>query len=582
MSEGARPAGGAGAAGSRSWAAFWVVGSYLAMSAVFSWPAARFDPGVLVTRHFDLLPAVWLLERAPGTFPNMVHAASAWPFGESLARVDSYLLLGMAWLNGGRLPAWSLVALLTWLGPAINAISAEFTARRALGVARPWSWIAGCAYGFSGVAATAILEGHIYHLLNPWLPLLLWSLWRGLGEDGRRLHGLYAGLFFAAGLFTTAYFGVAGALLIVVLLLSRPRRAARLLPGLVVVAAMSGGYYVWLFSMGGRWADGQVQPDLFLRMGSVTLGGLAVWSEALDLRHHSIATPVGFAVFWSMGLAPVVLAGRRRWRVLFGVALLAVFIALGRTVRADLGAQGYGSPLALLVNLPGLAFFRFPVRLMWLYSLASGLVAAMVLEALAERVRSRWLWPVLLAAALEALVGNGMPYRIHRGIAQVPSAYALAPGDKTVLDLFGAAFDRSSGEVEMWARNLSCYYQATHGRPIFEVCIGTSIDSPRELVDRWLAMRLMQFQDEGGAAVGPQRVADRLAELDVGAVVLHGDFYRPNDRDAVEAGLRRVLGPPLGESWDGGEHVLVFAVSGRDGGSSGPERAYAAVVSDLR
>jgi hypothetical protein len=53
--------------------------AFLAVSAAFSWPTARFDPDVLVTRHFDLLPSVWLLDSAGG---------SAWPVGERLSRVE--------------------------------------------------------------------------------------------------------------------------------------------------------------------------------------------------------------------------------------------------------------------------------------------------------------------------------------------------------------------------------------------------------------------------------------------------------------------------------------------------------------
>ena len=60
------------------------------------------------------------------------------------------------------------------LGTALNAFTAERSAASDLGVGRPASLLAGIAYGYSGIAGNVILEGHVYHLLNPWLPLL-WS-----------------------------------------------------------------------------------------------------------------------------------------------------------------------------------------------------------------------------------------------------------------------------------------------------------------------------------------------------------------------------------------------------------------------
>lgn len=586
-----------------------VLAFYGAVAAVWTWPAVRFDPDLLPTRHFDLLPMIWLLERAPGTFPGMLHRASAWPLGESLARVDSYVLLAVAWLNGGRIPAWILARLLLWLGPAVSALAAERCAARGLGVPRPWSLLAGLVYGFSGIAASAALEGHAFHLLAPWLPLLCLALLEGtarIGNDGAPRStrhalawGLAAAVAWSLGLFTTAYLGIAGAVLAAALLVRAPlartadgRRGggrsllplATFLPG--VLAA--GAYYTWLFARGGRWADGEVNPTLFLRMGSTTLGGLAAASEAVDLGWHSIAAPVGFVGFWLLLLAPVVLVRRPGWRTLTLVGLGALLFTLGRSIRADVDARAWISPVALLADLPGLQYFRFPIRLAWLYALCAGLVGSAVLARLADLARAlprpphpAWLRAVLVLAVLDVFVGTGLPGRLRRQVAATPSAYGAAPEDRAVLDLYGEAFDRSSGELEMWARNLACYHQAWHGRPIFEVCIGTSVESPRELAGRWVGMALLAAETAGDPDLALDRVRSRLQDLGVGAVALHPDFFRPSDARALARSLEALLGAPLAESRDGGEHLLVYGVAAPSAPVD-PAGAWARLVGELR
>jgi hypothetical protein len=530
-----------------------VFASYLAISVAFTWPLARFDPGVLVTRHFDLYPSIWLMERARVVFPRLHDAATAWPFGENLARVDSYLLLLLGWLDAGTLGAQRLASLVALLGPAIGALAAERCASRAFGVRRPWSWIAGCAYGFSGINATALLEGHIHHVLNPWLPLLLETAWTANEGEDRWKPGIAAGIFWTLALYTTAYAGVMGAVLLLVVILRGGLE--RLLPGMLLVAIPSGAFYLWLFSSGDRWTDGYpTEPWMVWRMGSLTLGGLAGWSDAFDERTHSLSAPVGFTTFWLMLFAPLILRKERGWRTLVGISLIALFLAMGRSIRLGLLGGAWWSPTAILMGVPQLEWFRFPARLARIYALCGGVVAARVADTLARGLGTRWVAPTLAMCVADAIVGTGLPWRLRSQIATVPSAYDAAPEGRAVLDLYAPSLDRSGVEVEMWSRVLSCYYQAHHQRPILEVCIGTQINSPREVVSDWLSLRLLSADEDMDA--------DRslLAALGVGAVALHADLYRPSDRRAMIAALTRMLGEPAADTTDGGEHVVLFTV----------------------
>lgn len=511
---------------------------FLAVSAVFSWPAALLDPTRLATRHADLYPTIWLLDTAP----LLNNHQTAWPVGESLARVDSWVFLALAkvfhgWISGGR-----IAMAVAWFGPAVGAAAAEWCATKAFRVPRPWSLIAGFSWGFSGIAATALLEGHVHHLLNPWIPLAYGFAIRAGRPAGRWFDAGFAGLAWSLALYTTAYAGVVGA----VLMLSTgiARRPFRMLAaGIPAIPAGLG--YAWIFAQGGAWSDASHR---IVELGTTSLGGLAGWSEAIDTGAHSIGAPLGWTVFWLFLCAPVVLRGERDWRVPWGIAVLGLILALGPTIQLVPGGASMASPFAFLQGFRGVNWFRFPVRFAWLYAMCGGIVAA--------RVAARLAAPrlVVLFCAIDVLFAAGMPFRLHRQLGTTPSAYDAAPEEGAILDLFALTLDRSAGEVELWERNLGCFYQGHHRRPIMEVCIGTGVDSPREIADRWLTAQLLASPPSG------EPIALRLANLGVGAVALHRDFYRAADALAIETGLTSALGPNVGDTHDGGERVQLWRV----------------------
>ena len=517
---------------------------FLAVAVVWTWPAAHLDPEVLVSRQFDLYPTVWLLARAHDVPLNLVHAESAWPVGELLARADSFVLLALGWLFGW-IDARVLAASLTVLGPAVSAWAAERCAARAFGVPAPASWIAGLAYGFSGVAATAVLEGHVYHAFDPWLPLLLWAAVRA--NEGRWVHGVAAGAAWALALFTTAYAGIVGAMVLgaVVLRGVLARRFAGLAAGLVAVPA--GLWYVSIYRVGGGFSDGHPSTsEQAWNAGTATLATLAGWSDAVDLRSHSVGAPLGLFTVGLCVVAPVVLRGKSHWRLLFLLAVLGVAIALGRYIRVEAGGTAYWTPVSLLMQIPGVEVFRFPARFAWLWALCGGMVAARVF---AELARTRWLlWSGLILAFGQVFLGTGLPWRLRAQIGTVPSVYGAAEG--AVLDLWPRPADRSSGELELWGRALGCYYQAFHRHPTLEVCLGTSVDSPRERVDRWLTTGLLR---------GDPGLVEGLQALGIGTVVLHAGLYGGADREALTEAMTLRLGEPARSS-DGGERVASWHV----------------------
>jgi hypothetical protein len=535
-----------------------VAAGFLVLAAMFTWPAARLDPSTLVTRHFDLYVSIWLMEQAVEGFPRLLASGSGWPGGESLARADSMLMLGLAWAGRGLVSGWLLATLFTWLGPALNAIAAEHCARRVLAVQRPWSLLAGLAFGFSGIAALAVLEGHVYFLLAFWLPLMITTAWTGPDRGLPWGRGLVLGALWSGALLTSAYLGIPATLLLLVLVVARPRRVLRLLPTAAVVALPVAAWYLWVFSHGAA-GPGQPKPELILAVGTATVANLTTWTAHLDQVGHSLGAPLAFTSLFLLGLAPLLLRRQGGWKALAALAVLALGLCFGRAFQLSAGGPALPSPAALLVHLPGIEVFRFPIRFAWLYTLCGGLVAAAALQALARRMPAWAVAPVLLLAAGEALVGTGLPWRVDRAMAAIPSAYDAAPQGLAVLDLYGRSLDGTDNELEMWARSLGCYYQAHHGRPVLELCVDTEVDSPRERLEAQLAALLLDPRTSPAVLDQARR---EIAREGVGAVALHHDFLRPADAQALHAGLEAMLGPAAASSADGGERVALFLVAG--------------------
>lgn len=528
-----------------------VFGAYWALWTAVSWPLALVPfGGRLATRQFDLYASAWLVDTAPSAFPDMVSTASAWPLHELLSRADSYVLLLLGWLNMGILPGATVCALVGWLGVPVSAWFAERCAGDGFGVPRPWSLVAGLCYAFSGIVATALLEGHVYQLLNPWLPMLWWGWQRAGRGDGVR-PGVVVGVAFAGALFTTAYFGVFAIALLGMLALDQPRIARRIAPAVAAIALPAGLYYTWLFRISSRFQDTDASSaQYFLRMGTVSVAQLIGWDPAADIGSHSLT---GALPMMGLPLAIGVIACTRKSRALpLGLAAVAILCALGRTWHWDAGDAGLDLPVDQLL-FPQLAYFRFPVRALWLATLIIGVQAARTLGTLGPRA-PRLAAGALVLALLDAVVGPGLPWRMAAPIAGLPSGYLALPEGRAVLDLWAQPADRSSGEMEMWSRNLTCYYAGQHGRPTPEVCIGTGVRSPREILDAWVTQRAL-------AGDHAEEIATTLADLGYGGVVVHADVYRPGDVTSLDDGLAAALGPAAADTADGGEHIVVFTVA---------------------
>ncbi len=198
---------------------------FLLLAVIWTWPAIL-APG-LVGRMPDAAGTAWFLWASPRLLLNLHDGLTGWPAGVTYGRPDSYLLLLvgplLSWVGPARAHAWIAV-----FGLAASAWGAEAFART-LGARAPWSGLAGLAFAFTGLASSALLEGYVYHLVNPWLPLLALSWFRATRPKGTVGQGLAAALFFVLCLLTTAWMALAAMPLVVGFLAAALLRQGRAL-----------------------------------------------------------------------------------------------------------------------------------------------------------------------------------------------------------------------------------------------------------------------------------------------------------------------------------------------------------------
>lgn len=543
---------------------------FSAVSVAFSWPLLLHLDRATVTRQVDVYGAIWLVQAVQAVSSSML-SPTAWPVGQDLWAGDSLLMLLVARV----LHAWTwpvvFISAVTLAGPVLSAWAAERFAARILGAAFPWSLVAGLGYGFSGLVATTLLEGQVYALVAPWLPLLAGAWITALGPEARLRHGLLAGLFWALCLLTTAYLGVAASLLVVGIAASeaRPGRT-RIRPPLAAaaVALPVGGAYVALLrralagSSGDTLASTLAAPG---QWGSSTLASLAAPYPGIDLFDHSMGPTLGWTCFLFALLAPVVLGRPGPWRGLLATSLVLLVASLG----PQIGPVFRETWLLTwtIWDAPGLDGFRFPCRLLAVSMLGFATVAAAVLTRLA-RGRPWWVAPVFGLILVDIFGIGKVSARTGTTFVETPSAYRAVSSEGALLELL-PRFGPRETDLDIYFRHLSGTFAGAHGRPVVHAwgsdvhgVNGARSGAPGARVGAALDLWIFagRCPDRGDGT--PCDVAGWLAGLGIGSVAVRPHLWLRQDRGLVAARLEEVLGPPVAESTDAGDWVRVHRVPG--------------------
>ena len=291
----------------------------------WTWPAIAAGPDV-VGRHFDSLGTVWVIDAATRLGFALFDSFTVWPIGVTYSAIDSWVLLPFAWL-GNRFDAAAVHGWVQVVGVAASAFAASRFARE-VGAKSPYDLVAGLCFMGSGLAAAALLEGHVYQVFNPWMPLMGLFLWRCSKPSAKVTDGIYAALFFSLSLFTSGYIGLSAGLLGLGLGIPALLHASAKKPILVAGAlSMVVGYvYIDLFTAAQQPGAANASVEA-LRKGSLALTSLGPPSAGVDRAGHSWALVISAAmVALSMVACRMKAAGSMRLVV---TAVVTVFISMG-------------------------------------------------------------------------------------------------------------------------------------------------------------------------------------------------------------------------------------------------------------
>lgn len=519
--------------------AFW-----LFFAVVFTWPAAVAGPTQLVGRNLDALNTTWAISAAWRLLRGGLHdPLTGWPTGMDYPNFDSYTLLIIGAV-GGWVGAVPLQAWLQVLGVAITGWASAWSARR-LGADGPYPTLAGVLVAGSGLSATVLLEGHVYHLLAPFLPLALATWWVALGPEGRRRDGAITGVLFALCAFTTGYFGVAAGLAIGIMTLAtllfgpRPRWTV-LGAALAVAGPISVAYVGWFI---GQRPEGGGNSSSALTYGSAHLLSLVTATPEVDRMGHAMTFALSPVLLALWVLAPFTLGESTRWRPLYVTAGVAFVLSLGPSLVADPGHVLLDWPWGGLLSDVFYSFFRFPLRMGWVFLVAGSVTASLVATAIAPRL-GRWGYLLLAFALLDSFFRVGMPAR--QAALPVGHSTALNTGEGAVFSLVPAVVGAHDEGTREWLASLACLDQAQHGRAIAQDCIGTLADEASA-----------QSASLVGSLLAGQGLGEGFGALDYAAISIEPDLFREGDRARLTAALRRVDAQPRASA-DGGRFVEVY------------------------
>ncbi len=525
---------------------------WLLLAAAWTWPALMAHDNAIVGRHYDALGTTWVIDAAPRFLPDFKDTLTSWPTVADYRRLDSFVLLLLSilfrGLSAARLHGWMQI-----LGVATSAWAAQGFAR-AVGARRPWDMIGGLSFAFSGLAANALLEGYVYHIVCPWLPLFAWVWHRGMSDSGKWHHGLLSGILFGLCLLSSAYLGLAAAVIAGVFFLGSvlQRRKIPWAPTLFAAAIILPLVIALANLYGISEGLSRDMTESTARQASAHLLSIVGATPELDRAQHSLALELSPLVLALVIIAPIILRKRRRYRILMWTAIVGILLAMGPAIAVSDTMLLCRSPLALLLGTPFEVVLRFPFRYGWIWNLCAGALAAIVVTELSQR-RVRLTPLLLLVALFHAFFIIGLPARQRTLTWVTPVVYTENTGP--LLDLVPVQGSPPLYD-EMWFHHLACVYQMDHGQVIAANSVDTTPESqPQVRLGQWTTQALLQGRS--------QEAKVELAALGFRTLIFHSDYFLTEDRERIDAalstfgGLRRV-------STNGGLRVIAQPIPPAD------------------
>ena len=518
-------------------------------SVLFTWPLIVSPNGIIISRQFDVYVLSWMLHITPEM--NDLHTSlSNWPVGQSLNRTDSLLMMILAFVVQGHLNPWTLISLTSILGVASSIWAAEKFARVVGKVDAPYSYFCGIQYGLSGVALVTLLEGPLYLLIIPWLPLMATQLWLFI-QAPSKVRILLVSIYWTLSLLTSAYLGLTATLTVLWMVgwhlytTSSSTPKIRDWLQLFTTLLLLGMSYVLLF-----FAQGEATRTLdnnTLDTGSITLSNALTWSPKTDLVFHSNGPVIGVFALAALAFAPFLCSGKS-WKSWWGLAVLSIGLSFGRHI--GMLEEGWKLPWLLfpLFQTDIGSFIRFPLRFFWIGSLCCGYLLSQIIFHLKHR-RQLFAAVAGMLMLFEIFVINGTFFRTTRTPIHTPEIYHKTSKDRAIFELY-PNINPLTGIEPLYFKNVLCAYQIDHKRPIAPACMGTTVSHGTD----WI-LRNQLFDD----VLGQQRLdwRERLQNMGFGAIMFHPTLFQATDRKTLRDYLIKTLGEPDAVETSS-EHLLLW------------------------
>ena len=411
--------------------------------------------------QYDALGTYWFADRAP-TWNLFLDQHTNWPEGVHYNRLDSFVFYFLSvlfqWIPTPIwLPIFSVFAL------TVSGWSAAKFAHE-LGATRLASWLAGITFMFHGLTASALLEGHVYHLLLPWLPLCLLYAWRATKTQTTTKNALYTAFYWFLCILTSAYLGLATTLsLLIIWILRKGWNIKTTYVGMGCIGLLSVSYLV-LYINGDALSSGRDATSMMV--GSISLSNFFGFTPQVDQELHAQSLGIlAIPLFLSFAAHKYTLK-RQDTHILWFIALIALCFGFGCFVSFASVTPIFPMPLLWLSELPLFRSIGFPIRLSWPFVLCVGVLASLTLS------KSRIVLVIIAFSTVEVFASNRLSTRQKQTLFELPTVYNNTLGAS--LELYPLTpSGKQHSDIPMWLSAYSCFFQTMHRQPIGENCVST-------------------------------------------------------------------------------------------------------------
>jgi hypothetical protein len=492
---------------------------YLLLTAVMTWPQARFLTQPVVPDYGDPLLSTWRLSWVAHQLPrdplHLFDANIFHPEPNSLAFSDamivpSLMVAPLVWAGVHQVIAYNVLLL---SGFVLSAL-AMFVLVRSLTRHTGAALIAGAVFGF--LPYRFLHYGHVELQMAQWMPLCLWALHRTIA-DARLRDGLLGGIFltlqtlssFYYGIFFATYLAVVVPVILIRAGRAKARRALRPLAAGVALAALltipfTIPYFHARQSVGERGAEEiqiySAEPHNYLAAPYPNvMFGIPSWRHNLGGPERELF----------QGIAGPLLVVVAVWPPLSAVRI-AYALGFAFAFDGSLGFNGYVYSFLHEFAFPYRGL-RVPARMAILVGLSLAILAGFGAARLAAISPRRWLTAAALATlAAGILLEYRSTVRLRHLWREPPPVYDALPASSRVI------FEMPLVDPDMALEPLYMYFSTFHWRRLVNGYSGFSPRSHQQLVEM-----METFPDDAGMT--------ELRRREVDAIVVHGAFHRSPD-----------------------------------------------------